>query len=220
MNSLFASVQMVDQQTYQDIDYSFPSEADLQLRHVSLAQRYAFDLCTTYVNAAGGDYLLHTDSDELPAALTARLQSTGQSLALGKNVGIETELAQIILWYAPVKTNVFETVFALRRMLKSDGQLVVVGAGWLHRFAAGQSLPFVAPQILTRWLAAADLQVEAQYGFHSPQSIAWGVAANCCDRVGQLALADRCHFAMRRNYINRGLLAALAPLYVLVARPC
>lgn len=206
----------------QQPSYHYSSTAQhtlVQERSISLAQRYAFDVCASYAHSAGDTVLLHAGRTEALAALKMRLEPLSIQI-LSTHLSTVTTV-QTIIWYQPTIVQGSETALALRRVMAQDARLIVIGSGLLQRFSTQRMAGTQASlAMLHTWLAAAGMSVELRYGFHTLQSIAWGFAAQYCERFGQLALADRCQYAMRQSYVTSSPLIHLSPMYILVARLC
>ena len=71
---------------------------------------------------------------------------------------------------------------------------------------------------LTRALGAHGFEVLENHGIHSLKAIALSRLGTFCEWVDRPDLADRLHFAARRDYRVRGALAPLATVGLLVAR--
>ena len=133
--------------------------------------------------------------------------------------------AGIALWAEPEEGGGDRILESFDRYLAAGGRLCVVTSGWLRRglpeWSGGGDRPSRQPAGLVRtlrWLRRAGFALDAMYGFHGPQSLAWGIASRLPAMLGRADWVDRCIAAVRETYVVYGWQALAAPVAVVLAR--
>lgn len=88
---------------------------------------------------------------------------------------------------------------------------------WNRVVLPGIHAPF-GLRALRREAARCGLAIVEVYGFQSPRSLGWAMAARIADRSGRADLGDRCRFAMRATMVTRRATAWVCPVGLAVAR--
>lgn len=133
--------------------------------------------------------------------------------------------AAAAMWAEPEMEDSGRVLQTLEQYLEPGGRLCVVTSGWLRRGLpewrgdGNQPARHPAGFLRTRhWLRRASFAVDTVYGFHGPQSLAWGMLSRFPAVLGRGDWVDRCHVAMRSTYVVRGWQALAAPVAVVLAR--
>ena len=113
-----------------------------------------------------------------------------------------------LAWVEPT-TQDFVRLAEARRWLAPGGRLfLVVGgalAGYLAERKAGPSLDYLDERTVLRGLARQGFRITERLGLHGVRAVAWHLLGLIAGWLGRPAWQDRCHFAMRRDFVaSRG----------------
>lgn len=185
-----------------------------------LAYQYAFDWLAVQLNAAAGPTAALTAAPFHTLELLRRLpqlpflpplppEAAEAGLSWGlppAQTAVPTPQLAAVAWLEPRRADAHQLPL-LRQWLKPGGTLYLVAAGRLSRFlaeqrhgrAAADSWPAAA---MGTALVQAGFQCRSAFGLHGPAAIGWHLLAQICRRLGRLHWQDRCHYALRRAFID------------------
>lgn len=130
----------------------------------------------------------------------------------------------VAVWAEPEATTGDRVIQALAGSLAVGGRLCVLLSGALahdlpESGRAGEGGAMCSPGLraTARKLRQAGFAVQVVYGFHGPESLAWGMVYRALQSVGRCDLADRALRWGRACYVVHGWQAHLAPVRVLLA---
>lgn len=201
-----------------------------------LAYRHAFDWLAVQLQAAGGPVAALVPRIFHGVELLRRLhhlpfldplpEGFPQAIAaLGLPVPIEMHPCsgplRAIAWPEPAVRDV-ALLEPLQAALHPGGYLYVLAPGRLGRFLSEHRLSQKGRLLSARralgLLRSHGLRVHQSLGLHGCRAVTHHYAGQVALRLGRLDWWERCHFAMRRDFVERGLAAhRLSALSLIVA---
>lgn len=130
----------------------------------------------------------------------------------------------IAAWAEPLNQDSVQTVIEIKRHIAPGGSLYVMTTGRMARFQPStktnpHSTLGAAGLIRTsKLLRQAGMEITEVVGFHTPPSIAMGLASQAAARLNRPDVADRLMVRMRESFVATGRMARYATVNVIVAR--
>lgn len=129
------------------------------------------------------------------------------------------------IWAEPERGDGGPTLKHIRQTLQPAGRLWVITSGLLSHFLPewrrAEDRPARDPagwRQALRSLRQSGFAIQAQYGFHGPISVFWGLLAKRLGQLGREDLADRCYFKMRERLVVAGWQARWSMLSLVIAQ--
>lgn len=131
------------------------------------------------------------------------------------------QTAPAVLAWAEPPASAVEQLASLSARVQPGARLYLVTPGPLGRFLTERRAAML-PQAMTagqalRLLVACGWRVRQRLGLHGPRAVGWHYASELARAAGRPYRRDRYHFAMRRDFLERGTLARLSALVLIVA---
>ncbi len=175
-----------------------------------IAFQYAFDWLAVALRHCEGPVGYIEGSDFQTAELLRRMGSIKPVLP---NSGTFTYSG--IAWMEPCNEDL-DILPQIKQCLASDGQLYIISGGLFSRFLEERRK---APNVnhanerdIHALLKKSGLVAKERFGIHGIRAIVWHQLGTIAARLGFEHLRDRCHYAMRRDFITRRAPAALVCL--------
>jgi hypothetical protein len=119
--------------------------------------------------------------------------------------------------------NDLERLHDLAQVLAPNGKLYFIIGGCLARFLAERrtgtdnQVNLVGNIAVIRSLRSHGFRIKQRLGWHGPSAVFWHYAGQLALPQGRLDMRDRCHYAMRRSFTERGFRYRLTALIGLCA---
>lgn len=192
------------------------------IQRPGLAYQHAFDWLATHLHAAGGSVACLAPSVFHGTELLRRLPSTPflvpvpagletAALALGiesiQTIPSNQASLAAVAWIEPPGDDI-KQLDRLHHILQPDGRLYLITGGKLARFLAErrrqkEENPFLNEAKAIQNLPRYGFRLVRRVGIQGLTAVAWHYAGVMTGRLGNNAWQDRCHFGMRRAFVEQ-----------------
>jgi hypothetical protein len=193
----------------------------LTIARPGLAYQYAFDWLAVQLQAAHGPVAALVTAAFHGCELLRRLPNLqfleplppmlgSKALSLDINpVHTVTESTPLTAaaWVEPLRQD-SHLLPTLQQQIQPGGRLYLVAGGRLARFLTerqqiGNGYAFWSANEIQVALIQSGWRVQSVFGLHGLTATAWHYLGELYGRLGQIHWRDRCHYAMRRAFVEK-----------------
>ncbi len=217
-----------------EIERSFLSEPDVT-RRPGLVYQHALDWlalqlsggaqwsCVTSSLLAGSELIHRVPQVSFARSLPPRSDEFCRAMGRqpASNVQPANGSLDAVAWLEPVEED-REVISQFRHWLRPGGYVYVVTGGWLARFLYErrtiQRDDFLAVTEVTRLLTYHGFQIRGQIGIQGLRAVWWHYLSFLARLLSRPDWQDRCHFAMRRDFVSGHVRSSLFAMNCLTAQ--
>lgn len=174
------------------------------VKRPGLAFQYAFDWLAQHLHATNGPTACIVNQPMYESEMMSRIPSL-PILPKENFKGSAKLMLPAIGWVLPQKKGA-DSLATIKPWLQIGGTLHVIAAGPLVSFLSERqgNGRYIATSQIMRANPLTGWKVRERFGLHGAHGVMWHLLATAVGTFGLTSWQDRCHFGMRRSFVERG----------------